>query len=154
MGPRDGDGRKRSRAQGGRRNGPGLRLTGAGSTHRGLLAAGCLLAGLGVAAGAFGAHSLGGRLSAEDLAIFGTAARYHMLHALGLILLGLAAERWPDAAWRCPGILMLCGVAVFSGTLYVLALSGIGWLGAITPAGGVALIAAWVWAGWIALTRT
>ncbi|WP_420450064.1 DUF423 domain-containing protein [Candidatus Palauibacter sp.] len=86
--------------------------------------------------------------------MFDTAARYHMLHALGLILLGLAAARWPAPAWRCPGILMLCGVAVFSGTLYALALSGIGWLGAITPIGGAALIVAWLWAGWIAFTRT
>lgn len=109
---------------------------------------------MGVLAGAFGAHSLEGRLSADSLAIFDTAARYHMLHALGLILLGLAAARWPDAGWRRPGLLMLCGTAVFSGTLYVLALSGMGWLGAITPIGGVALIAAWIWAGWIALART
>ena len=129
-------------------------MTGADSPHRGLLAAGCLLAGLGVAAGAFGAHSLEGRLAAEALAIFDTAARYHLLHALGLILLGLAAARWPGAAWHCPGLLMLCGVAVFSGTLYALALSGIGWLGAVTPLGGAALIAAWIWAAWIALTRT
>ena len=129
-------------------------MTGAGSPHRALLAAGCLLAGLGVAAGAFGAHSLEGRLSADALAIFDTAARHHMLHALGLILLGLAAARWPDGAWRRPGLLMLAGIAVFSGTLYALALSGIGWLGAITPVGGAALIAAWIWAGWIALTRT
>lgn len=128
-------------------------MTGTGSPHRGLLAAGCLLAALGVAAGAFGAHSLEGRLSADDLAIFDTAARYHMLHALGLILLGLAAARWPEAGWRRPGLLMLCGVAVFSGTLYALALSGIGWLGAITPVGGAALIAAWLWAARTALTQ-
>jgi len=108
-------------------------LTGADSPHRKLLAAGCLLAGLGVAAGAFGAHALEGRLSPDDLAVFDTAARYHMLHALGIILLGLAAARWPGARWRHPGTLMLGGVAVFSGTLYALALSGIGWLGAITP---------------------
>ncbi|MYC88825.1 MAG: DUF423 domain-containing protein [Gemmatimonadales bacterium] len=113
-----------------------------------------MLAGLGVAAGAFGAHSLEGRLSTDALAIFDTAARYHMLHALGLILLGLAAARWPDAAWHCPGLLMLCGIALFSGTLYALALSGIGWLGAITPVGGAALIAAWIWAGRIALRQT
>ncbi len=119
-----------------------------------MLAAGCLLAGLGILAGAFGAHSLGGCLPADDLAIFDTAVRYHIVHALGLILLGLAAARWPEAAWRRPGLLMLCGVAVFSGTLYALALSGIGWLGAITPVGGAALIAAWFWAGWIALTHT
>ncbi len=119
-----------------------------------LLAAGCLLAGLGVAAGAFGAHSLEGRLPADALAIFDTAARYQLLHALGLILLGLAAARWPDAGWRSPALLMLCGVTVFSGTLYALALSGIGWLGAVTPLGGAALIAAWIWAAWAALTRT
>ena len=129
-------------------------MTGADSPQRKLLAAGCLLAGLGVAAGAFGAHSLEGRLSADALAIFDTAARYHMLHALGLILLGLAAARWPDAGWSRPGLLMLGGVAVFSGTLYALALSGIGWLGAITPIGGAALIAAWIWAARIALTQT
>ncbi len=105
-------------------------------------------------AGAFGAHFMEGLLSADDLAIFDTAVRYHMLHALGLVLLGLAAARWPDAAWRRPGFLMLGGVAVFSGTLYALAMSGVGWLGAITPVGGVALIAAWVWAGWIAVTRS
>lgn len=134
-------------------------MKGSDSPHRALLAAGCLLAGLGVAAGAFGAHSLEDRLSAEALAIFDTAARYHMLHALGLILLGLAAARWPEARWpearwRRPGMLMLGGVAVFSGTLYALALSGIGWLGAITPIGGAALIAAWIWAAWIAFTET
>ena len=77
-----------------------------------------------------------------------------MHHALGLVLLGLAAARWPDAAWRGPWLLMLCGIAVFSGTLYGLSLSGIGWLGAVTPIGGAALIAAWVWAAWIALART
>ncbi|MYA34628.1 MAG: DUF423 domain-containing protein [Gemmatimonadales bacterium] len=129
-------------------------MTGADSPQRGLVATGCLLAGLGVAAGAFGAHSLEGRLSAEALATFDTAARYHMWHALGLILLGLASGRWPDAAWRRPGLLMVGGIAVFSGTLYALALSGIGWLGAITPLGGAALIAAWIWAARIAITRT
>ncbi|WP_419162066.1 DUF423 domain-containing protein [Candidatus Palauibacter sp.] len=115
---------------------------------------GFLLAGLGVAVGAFCAHALEGRLAADDLAVFETAARIHMLHALGLALLGLAAARWPDAGWKGPGLLMLAGVAVFSGSLYALALSGIGWLGAITPVGGAALIAAWMWAAWIALNRT
>lgn len=118
-----------------------------------MLAIGFLLAALGVVLGAFGSHSMEGRLSTGDLAIFDTAVRYHMLHAFGLMVLGLAAARWPDAAWTRPGLLMLGGVAVFSGTLYALALSGIGWLGAITPFGGAALIAAWIWAGWIALTR-
>ena len=129
-------------------------MTGTGSPHRGLLGAGCLLAALGVAAGAFGAHALDGRLPPDDLAVFNTAVRYHLLHALGLVLLGLAAARWPDAGWGRAGLLMLCGAAVFSGTLYALALSGIAWLGAVTPIGGAALIAAWIWAARTALTRT
>ncbi|WP_423929543.1 DUF423 domain-containing protein [Candidatus Palauibacter sp.] len=105
-------------------------------------------------ASAFGAHTLEDRLAADALAVFETAARMHMLHALGLALLGLAAAHWPGAGWQGPAVLMLSGVAVFSGSLYALALSGIGWLGAITPIGGAALIAAWGWASWIAFTRT
>lgn len=105
-------------------------------------------------AGAFGAHALEERLAADALDVFDTGVCFHVQHAVGLILLGLAAARWPDAGWKVPGRLMLAGVVVFSGSLYVLALSGIGWLGAITPVGGVLLIAAWGWSAWIALTRT
>lgn len=109
------------------------------------LLAGSLLGGLGVALGAFGAHGLKGRLSPEDLAIFETGVRYQMYHALALLAVAYAAHRWPEAgsaAWA--GWLMLAGTLIFSGTLYLLVLSGLRWLGAITPIGGVLLILGWL----------
>lgn len=109
------------------------------------LALGALLAALAVVLGAFGAHGLKDRLGAELLATFETAVRYHFYHALGLMAVALAALQMPDSAWlKGAGWLMLAGLAVFSGTLYVLALGGPRWLGAVTPVGGAAFIAAWV----------
>jgi len=122
--------------------------------HRLFLSLAFFLGALAVCAGAFGAHALETRISAANLEIFETAARYHLVHALALGLVGLAADRWPTLAWNGPGILFLSGTAIFSGTLYVLALTDLRWLGAITPIGGVLLIGAWIWAGWIVLTRT
>lgn len=107
------------------------------------VAMGSLLGLLGVAAGAFGAHALETRLDADMLAVWETAAKYQMYHALALIgaawLVGQTQSAWATAA----GWAFLGGVVVFSGTLYVLALSGIKWLGAITPIGGTALILGW-----------
>ena len=98
---------------------------------------------LGVAAGAFGAHGLEERLSAEMLETWGTAARYQMYHALALFgaawLFDQTESVWATAA----AALFVAGVLIFSGSLYALALSGIKWLGAITPIGGLALIAGW-----------
>lgn len=122
--------------------------------HRLFLGLGFLLAGLGVAAGAVLTHTLEGRLPADRLDIFETAARYHLIHALGLILIGFAAARWTTRAWSGPGLSMIFGVTVFSGSLYILAFTGVGWLGAVTPIGGLFLILAWLWAAWIAFTRT
>ncbi|MCG8469674.1 MAG: DUF423 domain-containing protein [Gemmatimonadetes bacterium] len=122
--------------------------------HRLFLGLAFFLGALGVAAGAFGAHGLSDRLSAANLEIFETAARYHVYHALALGLVSLAMARWPLAVWNGPALLFLGGVLIFSGTLYALAITDVRWLGAITPIGGGLLIAAWVWAGWIALTRT
>lgn len=110
---------------------------------RALVVAGALLGLLGVAAGAFGAHALEGRLDPDALSIFETGARYHMYHALALAALGALAARAPDPLWGTAGWLFLLGVVVFSGSLYALALTGIRWLGAITPLGGVALLAGW-----------
>jgi uncharacterized membrane protein YgdD (TMEM256/DUF423 family) len=107
-----------------------------------LLAA--LLGGLAVALGAFGAHALEGRISADLLATFETGARYHFYHALALIGVVVAIGRWP--ASNLPAIagwLFVVGVVVFSGSLYLLALTGVRWLGAITPIGGVAFLAGW-----------
>ena len=116
----------------------------------GPLGLGFLLGGIGVALSAFGAHALEGRISEASLSIFDTAARYHMLHAIVLLLVALVDARWPDPSWKWVGGLMFGGTLVFSGTLYLLAVSGIGWLGAITPVGGTMLIAGWLWGARIA----
>jgi len=114
--------------------------------HRPFLAAGCLLAFLAVAAGAFGAHGLQGVLTAARLETWETAARYQMYHALALLFLGLAAARRPAVRWSGPAILLFAGTVVFSGSLYALALTGVGALGAVAPIGGAGLLAGWIWA--------
>ncbi len=117
------------------------------SAPRLLLAAGAAAALVGVAAGAFGAHGLEGRVEPRMVDVFETGARYQMYHALGLLALGLAAARWPDPLWAVAGALFALGILVFSGSLYALALTGAGWLGAVTPAGGLAFLAGWGVAG-------
>ena len=104
---------------------------------------GSLFAFIAVGAGAFGAHALRARLTPELLAVWETAARYQMYHALALLGVALAASRWPAGGWSAPGWLFTAGIVIFSGSLYVLALSGVRWLGAITPIGGVAFLAGW-----------
>ena len=100
-----------------------------------------LLGAIGVAAGAFGAHALADRLPAADLAIFETAVRYQLVHALAAAIAALLpAGRRPRLAGAC----FIAGIALFSGTLYALVLSGTRWLGAVTPVGGVLLIAGWI----------
>jgi uncharacterized membrane protein YgdD (TMEM256/DUF423 family) len=98
---------------------------------------------LGVAAGAFGAHGLRSRLTPDLLAVFETGARYQMYHALALLGVGWAVSRWPGPWPVRAGWLFLVGTLLFSGSLYALALTGIRWLGAITPLGGVAFLAGW-----------
>ncbi|MDE3019067.1 MAG: DUF423 domain-containing protein [Nitrospirota bacterium] len=111
------------------------------------LPAGAVLAGLGVAAGAFGAHGLKALLSVEMLAVFETAVRYQVYHALALMLTGILLDRSVASegrtSLRLAGRLFLAGVLLFSGSLYLLALSEIRWLGAITPVGGLCFIAGW-----------
>jgi len=112
---------------------------------------GSLLAFLGVALGAFGAHGLKGRIPEDMLAVYNTGVHYHLVHALGLILIGLAADRLTDRKRvNAAGWLLLLGVALFSGSLYVMAVSGIKWLGTITPFGGVAFLAGWCCLGYAA----
>src|SRR5262245_5287630 len=118
--------------------------------QRFFLGLGATLAGLAVAAGAFGAHGLRGRLSPEMLAVFETAVRYQMYHALGLFVVAWAVVRWPEAPVPMAGWLLLAGIAVFSGSLYGLALGGPRWLGAITPLGGAAFLAGWAVLAWVA----
>jgi uncharacterized membrane protein YgdD (TMEM256/DUF423 family) len=109
---------------------------------------GAVLAGVGVIAGAFGAHGLRGRLTPELLGVFETGVRYHLIHALGLLAVAWAMTRWPGAATSTAGWLFLAGIFLFSGSLYGLSLSGLRWLGAITPIGGVAWVVGWLILGW------
>lgn len=112
--------------------------------ERTFAALGALSAAIAVAAGAFGAHALKGHLSPEELSVFETGARYQMYHALALLAVAWAATRWPGSAVHAAGWLFVIGTLLFSGSLYALALSGVRWLGAITPLGGLAFLAGWV----------
>jgi uncharacterized membrane protein YgdD (TMEM256/DUF423 family) len=105
---------------------------------------GAISAGLGVAAGAFGAHGLKTRLSAEMLTVFETGVRYQLYHAFGLIAVAWALARWPGNLMATSGWLFVAGTILFSGSLYLLSLTGQRWLGAITPLGGLAFIAGWL----------
>lgn len=112
---------------------------------------GSLLAGLAVALGAFAAHGLRGTLNAADLATFETAVRYQMYHALALLAVAGAVARWGAPTAVAAGWLFTVGIALFSGSLYLLVLTGPRWLGAITPLGGVAFLAGWALLAWTAL---
>lgn len=106
---------------------------------------GCVQAALAVVLGAFGAHALEGVMTAEAAGTYETGSRYHMLHALALFVTAwaIAGGRRPRLA-RAAGWLFHIGIVLFAGSLYVLAPTGIRWLGAITPLGGVSFIAGWV----------
>jgi len=113
------------------------------------IAIGALNAALAVAAGAFAAHGLRERLDARALEVFETGARYHMYHALALIAAGLVASSAVRGA-QLAGWLFQIGIVLFSGSLYALALTGVKGLGAITPLGGLAFLAGWLWLAWAA----
>jgi uncharacterized membrane protein YgdD (TMEM256/DUF423 family) len=113
-------------------------------TARVFIAAGCVAALLAVAIGAFGAHGLKTRIAPDLLAVYKTGVEYHFYHALGLIMVGLAGIQLPQSAYlRSAGWAMAAGIVLFSGSLYLLSLTGQTWLGAITPFGGAAFIVAW-----------
>ena len=102
-------------------------------------------AALVVVLGAFGAHALKARLSSDMMAVYQTAIQYHLFHALGLIAVGVLGAWLPGSGYlKWAGWTMLAGIVLFSGSLYLLSVSGIRWLGAITPLGGIAFIVAWV----------
>ena len=98
---------------------------------------------LGVAMGAFGAHGMKARLSTELFAVFETASRYCLTHAVVLLAVAILSELKPSATIERSGWFFTLGIAVFSGTLWILAITGYRWLGAITPVGGVLLILGW-----------
>jgi uncharacterized membrane protein YgdD (TMEM256/DUF423 family) len=105
---------------------------------------GAISGALAVVLGAFAAHGLRARLSAEALATFETGARYHLSHALALLAVGWACTRWPGPWTTAAGWLFVTGTVLFSGSLYLLAVSGVRALGAVTPFGGLAFILGWL----------
>lgn len=118
------------------------------ASSRRLIFGGCLCAGFGVAAGAFGAHLLKEVLDQPMLAVYDTATRYQMYHAFGMILSGVLVRVNQDGAVAKAGWLFLGGILLFSGSLYGVSLLGVRWLGAITPVGGTLFIIGWGLLGW------
>ena len=114
---------------------------------------GSCLALLGVAAGAFGAHALKGILTTESLQIFEVGVRYQLYHAFGLLAVGLLGRQdWSDHLNRA-AILFAAGIVIFSGSLFTLALTGVRWLGALTPLGGVCFLGGWASLAWDTWSR-
>ena len=97
-----------------------------------------------VALGAFGAHGLRSSVDAQTLSTWQTAAHYHLVHSLMLVMIGVLRGHTRSKAVRAAGWLFLIGIVIFSGTLYLLVLTDNKWLGAVTPLGGICLIAGWV----------
>lgn len=119
------------------------------------LAVAGILGALAVIVGAFGAHGLQGRVSPDSLGTFEIGVRYHMYHALALLAVALAEGRFEARRWaRRACALWVAGIVVFSGSLYALVLTGAKWMGAITPIGGVALIAGWICIALAAIARS
>lgn len=112
-------------------------------TGRQILALGAVFAGVAVATGAFGAHMLKPRLSERMMEVFETGVRYHMFHSLALLFSGWAVRQFELGIFRKAAWAFCAGIIIFSGSLYVLALSEIPWLGAMTPIGGVLFLTGW-----------
>ena len=107
---------------------------------------------LGVVLGAFGAHGLKNFVSPGHVAVFQTGVQYQIYHALGLLLVAVLLKQFPTAGGlRTGGWIMLAGIILFSGSLYLLALTGIRFFGPITPVGGICFIVAWIWIFWAVL---
>tara|TARA_A100001011_G_scaffold138798_1_gene146673 strand:- start:12 stop:389 length:378 start_codon:yes stop_codon:yes gene_type:complete len=106
---------------------------------------GACLAGVSVLFGAFGAHGLKTRVSSDDLGIFETAVRYQMYHSLGILFISTLGitKSFPDNILLIPTYLMVAGIIIFSGSLYILVFTNTRWLGAVTPIGGGLLIFSW-----------
>jgi uncharacterized membrane protein YgdD (TMEM256/DUF423 family) len=115
-----------------------------------LIALGALNAALAVGAGAFAAHGLRDRLDARALEVFETGARYQMYHAVAIILAGILATSPGSRGAQTAGWIFQAGIVLFTGSLYALALTGTKGLGAITPFGGLAFLAGWLWLAWTA----
>jgi uncharacterized membrane protein YgdD (TMEM256/DUF423 family) len=111
---------------------------------------GAILMALGVALGAFGAHGLRDRLDAYSMSVYEKAVFYHFIHSLGLLIVSYLPKTGTFSVSAASNVcaLLLIGVVIFSGSLYLLAVTGNRWLGAITPIGGLSFIAAWLLLAW------
>ncbi len=114
-------------------------------------AAAAIALALAVIIGAFGAHGLRGRLDDYSMGIYERAVMYHFFHALGLLIVSIMPRR---AYLNAVSWLLLAGIVLFSGSLYVLAITGVRMLGAVTPFGGLCFIAAWILLGFSALRKS
>ncbi len=99
---------------------------------------------LAVIIGAFGAHGLKSHLSNEMMQVYKTGVEYHFYHALGLLLIGVLSVSMPSGLLNWSAIFLTLGIILFSGSLYIMAITGIKWLGAITPLGGLSFITGWI----------
>jgi uncharacterized membrane protein YgdD (TMEM256/DUF423 family) len=111
---------------------------------------GALFAAASVAAGAFGAHALKAILDPPMLAVYETAARYQMYHAVGLFVVAWLSGSTASTLVAKAGWFFCAGILLFSGSLYVVALAGVKWMGALTPLGGLSFIAGWSCVAWVA----
>lgn len=110
---------------------------------------GVMFAFLGVAFGAFGTHALGATLTANGrAATYDTAVQYQMIHALALFVAAWSADKWPGRWTRWAGYLFAAGIIIFSGSLYILSILNLRFMGAVTPVGGAAFLAGWLCLGW------
>jgi uncharacterized membrane protein YgdD (TMEM256/DUF423 family) len=116
---------------------------------------GAILMALSVALGAFGAHGLRGRLDAYSMSVYEKAVFYQFIHSLGLLIVSYLPKTgtFSMSAASTVCALLLAGIVIFSGSLYVLAVTGRTWLGAITPIGGLSFIAAWLMLAWYSMRR-
>ncbi len=109
-----------------------------------MIGLGAFNAFIAVMAGAFAAHLLKGSLSIEYLNAFRTAADYQLMHGIGLIVIGILTKQNPNRCNFASAIFMFVGIVLFSGSLYILSLTGIKWLGMVTPIGGICFLMAWL----------
>jgi uncharacterized membrane protein YgdD (TMEM256/DUF423 family) len=114
---------------------------------------GALIAGLGVVFGAFGAHALESTLTEDQLQTFQIGVRYQLIHGLALLAVALAGVHWPGTLLQLTGWCFVIGVTIFSGSIYVLVLADMKWLGMITPIGGMTMIIGWFLLAWHVMTQ-
>ncbi len=112
------------------------------------IVSGFLFMALTVVIGAFGAHNLKDKLSTDNMKIFEKGVQYQAYHSMGLVIIGLLGFNFPHHLLWLPALLFIFGIILFSGSLYILVLSNIKWLGMVTPLGGISFVLGWIFLGW------